>query len=391
MQKKLIALAIAGLASTAAFAQSNVTIYGVADATFDSVTASKEATGTFERANRVSANSSYIGFKGTEALGNGLSAVFQFENTVAFDTGAAITGNRDSYVGVAGGFGTVLAGTLTGPTRALGASVDVFSGATGIGANSGLLGKLGNNLTNVTNGNITDNNGGVSVTANTRSQTQTSMFDTRWKNAIAYVSPTVNGFTGVAAYVANENHSTTVDTSGYDLGLNYANAPVKVGISYNNVSLRNNAAASASLNSGNNLTAFGTDVKASDVRVAGSYDFGVATVRAIYDRVEAKGSLLTIKQNVWGLGGTYSVTAAGKVVGQYYKANDVTGLDGNQDARLWALGYEHSLSKRTILKATYAHLSNGSAANYDFGVNATGGSVSNSTVSGIQLGVRHSF
>lgn len=31
MQKKIIALAIAGLASTAVFAQSNVTIYGIAD------------------------------------------------------------------------------------------------------------------------------------------------------------------------------------------------------------------------------------------------------------------------------------------------------------------------------------------------------------------------
>jgi predicted porin len=31
MQKKIIALAVAALASTAAFAQTNVTIYGVAD------------------------------------------------------------------------------------------------------------------------------------------------------------------------------------------------------------------------------------------------------------------------------------------------------------------------------------------------------------------------
>ncbi|HYO27457.1 MAG TPA: porin, partial [Azonexus sp.] len=31
MQKKLIALAVAGLASTAAFAQTNVTIYGLVD------------------------------------------------------------------------------------------------------------------------------------------------------------------------------------------------------------------------------------------------------------------------------------------------------------------------------------------------------------------------
>ena len=32
MQKKIIALAVAALASTAAFAQTNVTIYGIADA-----------------------------------------------------------------------------------------------------------------------------------------------------------------------------------------------------------------------------------------------------------------------------------------------------------------------------------------------------------------------
>ena len=42
MQKKVIALAVAALASSAAFAQTNVTIYGVADATFDSVKASIE-------------------------------------------------------------------------------------------------------------------------------------------------------------------------------------------------------------------------------------------------------------------------------------------------------------------------------------------------------------
>ena len=43
MQKKLIALAVAGLASTGAFAQANVTVYGVADATFDVVKVSGDA------------------------------------------------------------------------------------------------------------------------------------------------------------------------------------------------------------------------------------------------------------------------------------------------------------------------------------------------------------
>jgi predicted porin len=109
---------------------------------------------------------------------------------------------RDSYVGVAGGFGTVVLGNLTGPTRALGGAVDVNSGATGIGANAALLGKLGNNLIGTT-----------SMPAATtaaarhcgRSSTCVSIFDNRWKNAIAYVSPSFAGLNATVAYVANEN------------------------------------------------------------------------------------------------------------------------------------------------------------------------------------------
>ena len=105
MQKKLIALAVAGLASSAAFAQTNVTVYGIADGTFDYVwqsgskARSESATqnysaigvpttsaslpfrsrGTMLTFTRVQANSSYIGFKGSEDLGNGLKAIFQYE------------------------------------------------------------------------------------------------------------------------------------------------------------------------------------------------------------------------------------------------------------------------------------------------------------------------
>lgn len=377
MQKKFIALAVAGLVSGAAFAQSNVTIYGVADATFDNVNASKRSVGTFENTNRVSANSSFLGFKGTEALGNGLNAVFQFEGGVTNDSGGAFNFSRDTFVGLSSNsWGTVVAGQLTGPTRALGASMDVFAGATGIGANTALLGKLGNLLTNVT----TDAAGNAVAGATGRSSTQTSTFDTRWKNAIAYVSPSFSGVSATVAYVANENHSSTINTSGYDLGLNYANGPIKAGITYNSVSLRNDAPA----------LVFVKDGKISDLRIAGLYDFGMASVRVIYDRVKAEDSLGDAKQNVWGIGGTFNVGSAGKIVGQYYKAGNVSDTS-NTGARLWALGYEHSLSKRTILKATYANLSNDDNVNYDFGLNATGGAVAGSTVSGFQFGMRHSF
>ena len=397
MQKKLIALAVAGLASTAAFAQSNVTIYGVADATFDVVRASgatnaaSSATATNPAPNenlgsmtRISTNSSLIGFKGAEDLGNGLKAVFQFESGVSFDGGntTALSTSRDSYAGLTGGFGSVLAGNLTGPTRALGASMDVFAGATGIGANNGLLGKLGNNLTRTTDANSALN------TANTcaRSAGCTSLFDTRWKNSVAYVSPNLSGLTLTAVYVANENKTqegvvaaSEANTKGYDLGANYKNGPITAGLTYNQAKL------------GNNL-----DTKVSDVRLAGAYDFGVASVRVIYDRTKAddlSATLSSIKQNVWGIGGTYNVTANGKIVGQYYKASDVKGSGNNSEtgAKLFALGYEHSLSKRTLLKATYSRLKNDDRAAYDYGVNAVGLNANGVTLSGVQVGLRHSF
>ncbi|MQY51918.1 porin [Rhodocyclus gracilis] len=388
MQKKLIALAVAGLVSGGAFAQSNVTIYGVADATFDNVNASKQTAAThFDRLNRVSANSSYIGFKGEEALGNGLKAVFQLEGGLNNDAGASgqFGFSRDTFVGLASdSYGKVVLGTLTGPTRALGSAVDVFAGATGIGANTGVIGKLGNTLVGTT-----DANGAYSATTVARSSTQSSVFDTRWKNAIAYVSPTLAGFQGTAAYVANENKSEGqfgINTSGYDLGLTYTNGPIFGGITYNAVQFNN-----GSLN--NPVVGLpGLNTKVSDFRVAGIYDFGVASVRALYEQTKLTADGISdLKQNVWGLGGTFNVTAAGKIVGQFYKANDVENLAGPNGARLWAVGYEHSLSKRTLLKATYANLKSDSGSAYDFGVNATGGAAAGGTVSGFQFGVRHSF
>ncbi|MFZ5582290.1 MAG: porin [Pseudomonadota bacterium] len=279
------------------------------------------------------------------------------------------------------------AGNLTGPTRALGASLDVFSGSTGIGANSALLGKLGNNLI----GGLDANNNAVLGADCNRSSNCTSLFDTRWKNAVAYISPNLSGFTLTAAYVANENKAAdnvaALNTKGYDVGANYSNGPITAGITYNAASLGN-----------------AVDTKANDLRIGGSYNFGVASLRLVYDRVKAENVALggdELKQNVWGIGGTYNVTANGKLVAQYYKASDLKGsvaLGAGADtgAKLFALGYEHSLSKRTLLKATYSRLSNDNNASYDYGINAVGingaaGAANGAALSGFQVGVRHSF
>ena len=387
MQKKLIALAVAGLASTGALAQANVTVYGVADASFDVVRISGDANNELGNTTRVSTNSSLLGFKGAESLGNGLTAVFQYESSVGFDNAGALGATRDSYVGLAGGFGTVVLGNLTGPTRALGSAVDVNAGATGIGANTALIGKLGNNLLGTTD--TSGNYAGGSTCA--RNSTCASIFDTRWKNAIAYVSPSFGGLNATVAYVANENKAlnglAAANTTGYDVGVKYANGPAMAAVTYNAVSTGNAA-----------------DLKISDLRVGGSYNFGMASVRALFDLARADnfgGNKVT--QAVYGFGATFNVTPASKLLGQVYVARDLKVNGSSSDdtgAKLFEIGVEHSLSKRTMLKATWAMINNDKAATYDFGINAAGirtgalpggANAVGGTVSGLSLGLRHTF
>jgi predicted porin len=387
MQKKMIALAVAGLASTGAFAQANVTVYGVADASFDVVRISGDANNELGNTTRVSTNSSLLGFKGAEKLGNGLTAVFQFESSVGFDNTGSLGATRDSYVGLAGGFGTVVLGNLTGPTRALGGAVDVNSGATGIGANIALIGKLGNNLIGATD--TSGNYAGSSTCA--RNSTCASIFDNRWKNAIAYVSPSFGGLNATVAYVANENKAlnglTAANTTGYDVGVKYANGPAMAAVTYNAVSTGNAA-----------------DLKISDLRVGGSYNFGMASVRALFDLARADnfgGNKVT--QAVYGFGATFNVTPASKLLGQVYVARDLKVNGSSSDdtgAKLFEIGVEHSLSKRTMLKATWAMINNDKAATYDFGINAAGirtgalpggANAVGGTVSGLSFGLRHTF
>ena len=124
MQKKLIALAVASLASGAAFAQTNVTMYGVADVGYMYSTGDAgrvgnvpiPGTNTFSGINSGLLAGSRLGFRGEEALGNGLKAVFTLEYSLNLDNNSGVgnTGGlnaRQQYVGLShSGWGTVALG-----------------------------------------------------------------------------------------------------------------------------------------------------------------------------------------------------------------------------------------------------------------------------------------
>ena len=102
----LAVLTVAG--TTAAMAQSSVTLYGRVNTTVErQKVGDVSTTGLFN-------NSSRFGFKGTEDLGGGLKAGFQLESGFNSDTGAAASTffGRQSEVNLSGNFGMVRLGNF---------------------------------------------------------------------------------------------------------------------------------------------------------------------------------------------------------------------------------------------------------------------------------------
>jgi predicted porin len=370
-----------------AHAQSNVTVYGNADASFDVITVHGQPTAPTLRFQRVSTNGSVLGFKGAEALGSDLKAVFQFESNVSFDAGGSIGTSRSSFVGLSGPLGKVIMGRFAGPARSLAITLDVNDS---IGSGNALMGKLG---------------GALATNPGVRSAVTSSRFDTNTPNAIAYVSPVIADLQATVLYSANEKKSDApgarVNTSSAALGLNYAHGPLWVGSVFERVGEKNDLAVPA-------LVGVGANEALTEARLGGMVDFGNATVRVLVGQTRATGSLGDAKQLVWGLGGTFNVSANGKITGQRYHAGDISGSSlgvpgsrfssgADTGATLYSLGYEHNLSKHTLLKANVAYLKNDAktathgGGGYDFGKTATGFAGDGLVLSGMQLGMRYNF
>lgn len=375
MQKKLIALAIAGMAAAPAFAQTNVTIYGVADVTLENVRANgATAGGTANKPNRmrVTPNSSLLGFRGTESLGGGLDAIFQFETGVAADGSGAtgpFTSTRDTFVGLKGGFGTIKLGNNSNPYRRLGAAFDFNPGATGLPFNGAIFGELA----------------GV----------QTG-FDNRLPNSVAYDSPSFGGFQVQAIYGANENRSNSgVSPSRSDhtfgLGLNFGAGPLYVGYAYER---RQDPAITFPILG---ATGGAGDSKLEGHRIAGKFQFaGTTTVGLLYDRSKAENVAgRDLRRDAWGIQFEH-LMGPNQIVAQFsqglkHKGDVCTGNTcSDTKARMWSVAWNYNFSKRTMLKTYYADIRNDRSVAYDF-YTAPIAPAAGADPRGLGVGLRHVF
>ena len=120
MKKNVIALAVAAAMAAPLAAQAEVKITGqlqaeVASLSGDNVTEGLYVTDAQEAGNPGSGNFGALNVSASEDLGNGMKAIAKYGMNISVD-GRAIT-QRDAYVGLSGGFGTVLVGTMTNPYK----------------------------------------------------------------------------------------------------------------------------------------------------------------------------------------------------------------------------------------------------------------------------------
>lgn len=210
MQKKLIALAVAGLVCAPAFAQSNVTIYGVLD-TFVGYSKAGDAKATGLISGGLAGNR--LGFKGTEDLGNGLKASFVLEQGFSIDDGQPNSSrqfHRQAWVGLEGGFGAVALGHQYAP--------GYNATATHSAVSAGPLDPQA-----VLSAGLSINPGSAA----------------RWDNSLTDKTPHMSGFTASVIYSFTGTSGTEVgndrsDDDDFGLGLDYKNGPLGLSYAYHN-------------------------------------------------------------------------------------------------------------------------------------------------------------
>jgi len=344
----LAVLAVCG--TSAAMAQSSVNVYGRINTTVEHQKIGADSKSV------MNTNSSYLGFRGTEDLGNGLKAGFQLEGNFSSDDGSGAGGpgtgfdfQRHSEVNLSGSFGTVRLGKFyVGSYLATADYISMHNHDTGSSSDA----------------------------------LYAYVFPEG--NQLSYRSPEFGGVTAefnygfgekaardVAVPVAGNGVTLPVDEhkGAFDAALNYNNGPLGLGLGYTQAKAE----------------VAGVNAKEQQLGLRASYTIDSLTLGAYYQYYKADVGTFDTKRHAYRLAAMYTLGAsefhANVGRAQSYKGD----LDGTKtSATQWTLGYNYNLSKRTKVYGYFTKINNGDDAAY--GVTNAGDNFRS-----IAVGVRHLF
>jgi predicted porin len=332
MKKHLIAAAVAGALAVPAMAQ--VTIKGVFDvqaygsAETKTSTSSTTTTGkTSQTANNNGWATSEIVFGGEEDLGGGLKASFAL--ATGLSNGTSTFADRDRFLALSGGFGTVRMGRVN-PAAASGFH-GTIAGSTNVGGS----------LYTLITGAATYSGMGGGMTAGN--------FERSGSQMLQYTSPSMSGF------VVNVNYhtATTADSSALlgeanttqtGIHLGYSAGPLSIGVATNMRDVKAEGTA----------TVAGVTIEGKLTWLSASYNLGMATVGVARiqredETTSAAGS--TAKNGDISVNAIQVTVPMGAITARasYYAGeNDVTAATTDDlDLKGYQVSLNYALSKRT--------------------------------------------
>lgn len=369
-----LALALgAAFASGAASAQSGVQVYGklypfvvnekgsgatatgtpvsTIGATPNGVNAIGNVTGMFS-------GNSRIGFRGTEDLGGGLKARFQAETSIAVDTGVAGGSNfwnRDTFVGLEGGFGSVRLGNMDTIFKNYGDTIAMLGVSSGtFMSTSDVLRKTGFGTSS------------------------SSSFHLRRTNSIVYETPEISGFQAGAQYSSDELTDPR-NPRVKSFGLKYDEGPWYFAVAHEihdnlfggsknaRTSQRNNGAGD-NTRARDTATQFTVEWRPSKQH---KFEFDVirkdykenASVAARFESYRNTAYLLAM-ENRWGDQWRTSAHYVRASAGSCTLVARPCSTDGLEGSKL-AVGAAYYFSRRTYAFAAVSRVKNGKSARYD--------------------------
>lgn len=343
MQKKLIAVAVLGACVAGSAFAANVDVYGRIDTGLSYVhydeTGLSDAKDTLSLDSGMSSGSRW-GLKGSEDLGNGYQVGFVLESGFDADTGAMSKDglfNREATLRVSGPFGSIYAGRMG----------RIGSDAGSVGFYAGSVSPFGSGWGKMS--------GHFAVTAN---------YDSRYSNALAYVSPKVGPVTVYAQYtMGNATENESGDDRLFSLGAQADFGALQVlGL----VEYLNKKSVAG--------TTVYDDSQYDDsytINLGGSYDFSVAKVFLAGQYFKAAPNYAGMKANAnlvegeeWrysfdgfgvNVGATAPIGAGQFLVSAGYGKGDLNyntqDAKRSADAYIIQVGYTYPFSKRTNLYA----------------------------------------
>ena len=405
MKKTGIALAVGALfVAPVAMAQSTVQIYGKVypemtwfkssgatqpGGVTSNLVAQPTAAQAHDHKSRISVDvsNSYLGFRGEEKLGGSLAAIWQIEQATNFDTGAdAFWANRNSFLGLRGGFGTVKLGNMDTIYKEYGDQFSMFG---------------------ISSGNFVSSSNALST--NGVGNSRLARFHERAPNSIQYETPEFGDFTLGIQYSPDEmkgNPGRELDAAWWSYGIKYE--AERLYVSVHQERRDDMFGGSSTATAVANPTGAGTAARSKDTATRLSVAFkltpnhrltgDIARLEYKESNQAAAGLFEKLEKTNW-LVGWESRWGGGPVrTGiSYVKMNEgscnlsggVACSTSGTDGSMVNLGAAYDFSKRTFVFALFSRLTNGESALFDNWSNGTPARGADTTQ--FAVGVTHTF